>query len=119
MWRISAGASLARSASPRAVLRPSWPPGCGSAAFFFFSSRRRHTSFDCDWSSDLCSSDLLSTEIVRGSGNRLLDTRAEAIARAAGPFGHFGPAMRAKADQIAVVSRFKFTREQTLQTTVQ
>src|SRR5438270_11146413 len=28
--------------------------------FFFFSSRRRHTRFDCDWSSDVCSSDLLS-----------------------------------------------------------
>src|SRR2546430_5712153 len=28
---------------------------------FFFSSRRRHTRFDCDWSSDVCSSDLPST----------------------------------------------------------
>src|SRR3989475_1288845 len=28
------------------------------ALFFFFSSRRRHTRFDCDWSSDVCSSDL-------------------------------------------------------------
>src|SRR6266567_8782579 len=27
-------------------------------ARFFFSSRRRHTRFDCDWSSDVCSSDL-------------------------------------------------------------
>src|SRR2546430_3522615 len=27
--------------------------------FFFFSSRRRHTRFDCDWSSDVCSSDLV------------------------------------------------------------
>src|SRR2546430_14321653 len=27
---------------------------------FFFSSRRRHTRFDCDWSSDVCSSDLLA-----------------------------------------------------------
>lgn len=61
---------------------------------------------------------VLDTEVVQGSGNRLLDARAEAIARAAGPFGHFGPAMRSKADQIAVVSRFKFTREQTLETDV-
>src|SRR5205085_8672671 len=30
---------------------------CG---IFFFSSRRRHTRFDCDWSSDVCSSDLES-----------------------------------------------------------
>src|SRR5688572_32098040 len=29
--------------------------------FFFFSSRRRHTRFDCDWSSDVCSSDLLNS----------------------------------------------------------
>lgn len=61
---------------------------------------------------------VLETEIVQGSGNPLLDNRAAAIARAAGPFEHFTPAMRAKADQIAVVSRFKFTREQTLETSV-
>src|SRR5205085_6702238 len=30
----------------------------GFICFFFFSSRRRHTRFDCDWSSDVCSSDL-------------------------------------------------------------
>src|SRR5256886_8848077 len=34
--------------------------GCTSVWFFFFSSRRRHTRFDCDWSSDVCSSDLSS-----------------------------------------------------------
>src|SRR5256886_10294913 len=33
---------------------------------FFFSSRRRHTRFDCDWSSDVCSSDLFAP--VRGLG---------------------------------------------------
>src|SRR2546430_5108573 len=31
---------------------------CALSFFFFFSSRRRHTRFDCDWSSDVCSSDL-------------------------------------------------------------
>lgn len=61
---------------------------------------------------------VVETEVVQGSGSRLLDSRAQAIARAAGPFGHFGPAMRARADQIAVVSRFRFTRDQTLQTDV-
>src|SRR2546430_2969841 len=30
----------------------------GDFFVFFFSSRRRHTRFDCDWSSDVCSSDL-------------------------------------------------------------
>src|SRR2546430_13146228 len=38
--------------------------------FFFFSSRRRHTIFDCDWSSDVCSSDLSNllgfTNILEG-----------------------------------------------------
>src|SRR6267143_4126899 len=29
--------------------------------FFFFSSRRRHTIWNCDWSSDVCSSDLSRT----------------------------------------------------------
>src|SRR2546430_8361649 len=33
-----------------------------SSHFFFFSSRRRHTRFDCDWSSDVCSSDLTETK---------------------------------------------------------
>src|SRR5688572_21240587 len=32
--------------------------GIGFVPYFFFSSRRRHTRFDCDWSSDVCSSDL-------------------------------------------------------------
>src|SRR3989475_3402568 len=32
--------------------------------FFFFSSRRRHTRFDCDWSSDVCSSDLTCAVIT-------------------------------------------------------
>src|SRR2546430_12055951 len=29
----------------------------GGVQAIFFSSRRRHTRFDCDWSSDVCSSD--------------------------------------------------------------
>src|SRR5690242_21474158 len=34
--------------------------------FFFFSSRRRHTRLTCDWSSDVCSSDLPrgTTELI-------------------------------------------------------
>src|SRR5882762_4662128 len=34
---------------------------------FFFSSRRRHTRFQCDWSSDVCSSDLFKTALPMGS----------------------------------------------------
>ena len=59
---------------------------------------------------------ILATEIVQSSGNRTLDRRAEAIVRNAGPFGRFNDAMRRKADQILVVSRFKFTRDETLET---
>src|SRR5689334_23494255 len=33
--------------------------------FFFFSSRRRHTRWNCDWSSDVCSSDLPFADAVR------------------------------------------------------
>src|SRR2546430_2479856 len=38
---------------------------------FFFSSRRRHTIFDCDWSSDVCSSDLQPPGPDAGGGTRL------------------------------------------------
>src|SRR2546430_11269382 len=36
------------------------------SCYFFFSSRRRHTRFDCDWSSDVCSSDLAIWALRRG-----------------------------------------------------
>ena len=59
---------------------------------------------------------VLATEVVETSGSLTLDRRAQAIARNAGPFGRFSDAMRRKADQIVVVSRFKFTRDETLET---
>src|SRR6266853_2675254 len=42
-----------------------------SILFFLFSSRRRHTSFDCDWSSDVCSSDLELKIWYDGAGGDL------------------------------------------------
>src|SRR2546430_5660115 len=39
--------------------------------FFFFSSRRRHTRFDCDWSSDVCSSDLNSLPFGKTAPRRV------------------------------------------------
>src|SRR5690606_40875277 len=39
--------------------------------FFFFSSRRRHTRFSRDWSSDVCSSDLLVQQHVSAPIPRL------------------------------------------------
>ncbi len=61
---------------------------------------------------------VLATEVVDSSGNATLDRRAEMIARSAAPFGLFNDEMRHKADQILVVSRFKFTRDETLEANV-
>src|SRR5688572_31754262 len=38
---------------------------------FFFSSRRRHTRFDCDWSSDVCSSDLTLGFVLDRTGHHV------------------------------------------------
>jgi protein TonB len=59
---------------------------------------------------------LLSTEVARSSGKALLDERAVAIVRNAAPFGAFDRKMRAQADQIVVVTRFNFSRDDTLDT---
>jgi len=61
---------------------------------------------------------VVEAEIVRTSRNRRLDQQAIAIVRAAGPFGGFTPAMLAQADQIVVTSRFRFTREDGLETSL-
>src|SRR5690242_4294670 len=45
------------------------------AYLFFFSSRRRHTRLTCDWSSDVCSSDL------KAIGDRLVARRVADEAR--------------------------------------
>src|SRR5687768_18259729 len=44
--------------------------------FFFFSSRRRHTRCSRDWSSDVCSSDLLVARDRRWSGERCPHTES-------------------------------------------
>ena len=59
---------------------------------------------------------LISTEVARSSGKPLLDERALAIVRNAAPFGDFNRKMRAQADQIVVVTRFNFSRDDTLAT---
>src|SRR5438034_11191927 len=45
--------------------------------FFFFSSRRRHTRSLCDWSSDVCSSDLGVTQMVKNEKQHIEKTRAK------------------------------------------
>src|SRR2546430_5645749 len=85
-------------------------------SFFFFSSRRRHTRFDCDWSSDVCSSDLfvggrVQAPIPSGQGGR--PPEALLMAGQAGlPLGDIGRVARqhlAAADDPAVQDR-KSTR---------
>lgn len=61
---------------------------------------------------------VVDAEIVRPSASRVLDQRAVAIVRAASPFGPFSAAMRREADQIVVTSRFRFTRDEGLETTL-
>src|SRR6267143_1806110 len=46
----------------------------GIGAVFFFSSRRRHTRWNCDWSSDVCSSDLKETWDGRAKDDQLQGT---------------------------------------------
>src|SRR2546430_7494521 len=53
----------------------------GNGVLFFFSSRRRHTRFDCDWSSDVCSSDLGNVPPVqRKMRQSICPTKRELIA---------------------------------------
>ncbi len=61
---------------------------------------------------------VVEADIVRPSKSRVLDRRAVAIVRAAGPFGPFTADMRRQADQIVVTSRFRFTRDEGLETTL-
>lgn len=60
---------------------------------------------------------VVEADVVRSSNNRRLDQQAMAIVMAAQPYGPFTPAMRAQADQIVVTSRFRFTRDEALETT--
>ena len=61
---------------------------------------------------------VIETEVVRPSNSKVLDRRAVAIVHAAAPFGPFTVPMRRRADQLVITSRFKFTREDGLETTL-
>jgi protein TonB len=60
---------------------------------------------------------VLDTEVVLSSGQAVLDRQAQAIVRGLA-FDRFNTEMRRRADQIVVVSRFRFTRDETLQTQI-
>src|SRR6266571_4540201 len=60
--RLLAGERVEEAAGQRLVVarldRVAAGPQALDGIYFFFSSRRRHTRLTCDWSSDVCSSDL-------------------------------------------------------------
>jgi protein TonB len=60
---------------------------------------------------------VVDAEVVHASHSKMLDKRAIAIVKAAGPFGIFTPQMRKEADQLVIASRFKFHGER-LETTL-
>lgn len=59
---------------------------------------------------------VLTTDVVQGSGDPVLDRWAQGIVQGAGPFEPFSEAMRGKAEQIVVVSNFNFGRDDSLET---
>lgn len=61
---------------------------------------------------------VIETEIVASSGNPTLDKRAIAIVQAASPFGNFSAEMLRGAEVLVITSRFKFTRDEGLETTL-
>jgi len=61
---------------------------------------------------------VVETDIVASSGNAILDRRAVAIVRASGPFCPFTAAMRQGAEVLVITSRFRFTRDDGLETTL-
>jgi periplasmic protein TonB len=62
---------------------------------------------------------VVEAEVIKTSGNRALDRKAQSIVRGAAPYGHFTPAMRGQFDRLVFVSRFRFTRDQGVQASVE
>jgi protein TonB len=53
---------------------------------------------------------VVDAEVVRSSGNRVLDDKALAIARLSGPFDRFPPAMGPWPDELVITAPFRFER---------
>ncbi len=62
---------------------------------------------------------ILSVEVIEGSGFSTLDRRAQAIVFSSGPFSIFSHDLSAKADQISLISKFTFSPDGTLNTEIQ
>src|SRR2546430_4445744 len=74
---------------------------CMKYVFFFFSSRRRHTRFDCDWSSDVCSSDL-GEPLTNPSAN---SASREDVERAITKWGRFRLVMDSQTADLIIAVR--------------
>src|SRR6267142_1277925 len=59
--------------------------------FFFFSSRRRHTRLTCDWSSDVCSSDLAKLPILRETSLVIADLQVRYVGTLGGNVANGDP----------------------------
>src|SRR5256886_3760275 len=78
--------------------------------FFFFSSRRRHTRFDCDWSSDVCSSDLLPVQGSRAGVQAGHSLHRQGQLQLAGPEGRacpLEPGLLQRRDDLVAVGRVR------------
>src|SRR5690606_40281499 len=69
-----------------------------SNLLFFFSSRRRHTRFSRDWSSDVCSSDLALPRVTpresAGGAQRRYSAQSASVSPSACPSGHCTSSIR-------------------------
>src|SRR5438270_8517812 len=77
-----------------------------SCSAFFFSSRRRHTRFDCDWSSDVCSSDLANERVAFERPIAKFQAVQHNLARLAGEVSAAMTAAYSAADAIARADKF-------------
>src|SRR2546430_10451087 len=76
----------------------------------FFSSRRRHTRFDCDWSSDVCSSDLpLQRDAV--AFDRVVELARDVLLEALKGLSAYGVALPLKAGSGCGGGAFKDAHE--------
>jgi protein TonB len=55
---------------------------------------------------------VVTTSLARSSGDAVLDRHAESIVRRAAPYGPFSAAIRATADQLVFVARFRFVHNE-------
>ncbi|MEJ7138667.1 TonB family protein [Amphibiibacter pelophylacis] len=62
---------------------------------------------------------VVEAQVIKSSGNPVLDRKALQIVYASAPFDRFSAAMSAQTDQIVITSRFHFTRDEGLNTQMQ